>query len=115
MLFLSNPNDMEGTNIMQENENIKNAMEKLEEVREKMEEKNADYFLIASLDDIAWLYNIRGSDVANNPVIIDVDGYKIHQLTSDITKKIKTVMENYERRLHHHIAYALYKRKNKQI
>ena len=32
MLFLSNPNDMEGTNIMQENENIKNAMEKLEEV-----------------------------------------------------------------------------------
>ena len=41
----------------------------------------------------------------------DVDGYKIHQLVSDITKKIKTVMENYERRLHHHIAYALYKRK----
>ena len=45
----------------------------------------------------------------------DVDGYKIHQLTSDITKKIKTVMENYERRLRHHIAYALYKRKYKQI
>ena len=45
----------------------------------------------------------------------DVDGYKIHQLVSDITKKIKTVMENYERRLHHHIAYALYKRKTKQI
>ena len=45
----------------------------------------------------------------------DIDGYKIQQLVSDITKQIKTVMENYERRLHHHIAYALYKRKNKQI
>ena len=35
-----------------------------------MKEKDADYFLITSLDDIAWLYNIRGGDVENNPVVI---------------------------------------------
>ena len=44
--------------------------EKIEKVREKMKEKDADYFLITSLDDIAWLYNIRGGDVENNPVVI---------------------------------------------
>ena len=48
----------------------KSTADKLEEVREKMKEKDADYFLIASLDDIAWLFNIRGDDVKYNPVII---------------------------------------------
>ncbi len=44
--------------------------EKIQEVRDEMEKKNADYYLLSSLDDIAWLYNIRGSDVPNNPVVI---------------------------------------------
>ncbi len=36
-----------------------------------MDKKGATHFLIGSLDDIAWLYNIRGGrDVANNPVIV---------------------------------------------
>lgn len=43
---------------------------KLERVRDHMEKEGADYFLIASLDDIAWLYNIRGNDINNNPVVI---------------------------------------------
>ena len=46
------------------------ASEKIENVRENIKAKNADYFLIGSLDDIAWLYNIRGKDVKSNPVII---------------------------------------------
>lgn len=46
------------------------AAEKLDLVRKKMKENRADYFLISSLDDIAWLYNIRGNDIANNPVFI---------------------------------------------
>ncbi|MBI5916343.1 MAG: aminopeptidase P family N-terminal domain-containing protein, partial [Bacteroidetes bacterium] len=40
--------------------------EKLAKVREKMEA--ADYHLISTLDDIAWLFNLRGSDVECNPV-----------------------------------------------
>ena len=35
-----------------------------------MAQKGANYHLISSLDDIAWLYNIRGADVAYNPVAI---------------------------------------------
>lgn len=48
----------------------KSPEEKLEEVREKMKEKDVEYFLLASLDDIAWLYNIRGNDIESNPVVI---------------------------------------------
>ncbi|MBU5438479.1 aminopeptidase P family protein [Tissierella sp. MSJ-40] len=48
----------------------KTGKEKVEEVRKEMRKLGADYFLLGSLDDIAWLYNIRGRDVANNPVVI---------------------------------------------
>ncbi|HEY8499126.1 MAG TPA: aminopeptidase P family protein [Clostridia bacterium] len=39
------------------------AKEKIEKVREEMKKANADNYLISSLDDIAWLFNIRGGDV----------------------------------------------------
>ncbi len=48
----------------------KTAKEKIEEVRKEMTKKGATHFLLGSLDDIAWVYNIRGRDVACNPVII---------------------------------------------
>ena len=46
------------------------AAEKLARVRAVMEEKGADYHLVSSLDDIAWLTNLRGSDVPFNPVFV---------------------------------------------
>lgn len=48
----------------------KSRSEKLEEVRKDMKESGANYYLLTSLDDIAWLLNIRGNDVENTPVII---------------------------------------------
>ncbi|MSU02668.1 aminopeptidase P family protein [Tissierella pigra] len=48
----------------------KTGKEKIEEVRKEMEKQNIDYVLIGSLDDIAWIYNIRGKDVLHNPVVI---------------------------------------------
>lgn len=39
------------------------AKEKIEKVREEMKKVNAENYLISSLDDIAWLFNIRGGDV----------------------------------------------------
>lgn len=44
--------------------------EKLEQIRQEMRKKGADYYVISSLDDIAWMFNIRGNDVQNNPVAI---------------------------------------------
>ena len=48
----------------------KSRKEKLSEVRKAMEERGADYFVLTSLDDIAWLLNIRGGDVECNPVVL---------------------------------------------
>ncbi|TJX67625.1 aminopeptidase P family protein [Soehngenia saccharolytica] len=44
--------------------------DKINRVRKYLYEKKADYLVLASLDDIAWLFNIRGRDVLNNPVVI---------------------------------------------
>lgn len=44
--------------------------EKLEQVRKRMKEKQADWFLLASLEDICWLLNIRGNDVECTPVVL---------------------------------------------
>lgn len=44
--------------------------EKLREVRSCMKEAGATVHILTSLDDIAWLYNIRGGDVSCNPVAL---------------------------------------------
>ncbi len=44
--------------------------EKLARLRQVITERGADWHFIATLDDIAWLFNLRGSDVSYNPVFI---------------------------------------------
>ncbi|MBW4578444.1 MAG: aminopeptidase P family protein [Tildeniella nuda ZEHNDER 1965/U140] len=44
--------------------------QKLTRVREKLQKANADVLPITKLDQIAWLYNLRGWDVPYNPVFI---------------------------------------------
>ena len=44
------------------------ASSKLSRVRRYMAEKGADYHLITKMEEIAWLFNLRGNDVANTPV-----------------------------------------------
>jgi Xaa-Pro aminopeptidase len=48
----------------------KSRIEKLEITRNEMKAIGATHYLLTSLDDIAWLLNIRGNDVPNNPVVI---------------------------------------------
>lgn len=48
----------------------KSRVEKLNQIRAEMKIKGADYYLLTTLDDIAWLLNIRGDDIPNNPVTI---------------------------------------------
>lgn len=47
-----------------------NRAQKLAELRATLREKGADWHFIATLDDIAWLFNLRGSDVSYNPVFV---------------------------------------------
>lgn len=44
--------------------------EKLAQLRQGILAKGADWHFIATLDDIAWLFNLRGSDVSYNPVFL---------------------------------------------
>ena len=44
--------------------------DKLKRIRQSMKSKNATTHILASLDDIAWLFNIRGRDVKSNPVVL---------------------------------------------
>lgn len=44
--------------------------DKCAKIRKAMEEKGADAFVLTSLDDIAWLLNIRGGDVHCCPVVL---------------------------------------------
>ena len=44
--------------------------EKIEQIRERMRKEEVSYHVITSLDDIAWIFNIRGSDVLYSPLVI---------------------------------------------
>lgn len=48
----------------------RNATDKLETLRSFINNKGCDTILVSSLDDIAWLLNIRGTDVHCNPLVI---------------------------------------------
>ncbi len=47
----------------------KNTKNKIAEVRKMLTEKNADSTVIGALEDVCWLFNIRGRDVKCNPVV----------------------------------------------
>ena len=46
------------------------SQSKIERVRTFLMEKQSEYFLLTSLEDIAWLLNMRGNDVESTPVIL---------------------------------------------
>ncbi len=43
---------------------------KIERIREIMAQEKSDYLLVCTLDEIAWLFNLRGADVQFNPVFV---------------------------------------------
>lgn len=46
------------------------TVEKLAQIRKSLARQHADGMLVSSLDDIAWVLNLRGSDVHCNPVFV---------------------------------------------
>lgn len=55
--------------------------EKLAELRRTLLSKGAQWHFIATLDDIAWLFNLRGSDVSYNPVFVSFALIGLEQAT----------------------------------
>ena len=95
--------------------------EKLKAIRVKMAEMGAEWHFISALDDIAYLTNLRGSDVAYNPVfmafmlISKSDStlfvrYKIDKKISQNLAKFGIKIKKYER-----VESFLYKIKGAKI
>lgn len=56
--------------LLEEKYSGKSTSKKLETVRSEMAKSNATAHIISTLDDIAWLFNIRGNDITYNPVVL---------------------------------------------
>ncbi|MFJ5240199.1 aminopeptidase P family protein [Pseudomonas neuropathica] len=72
--------------------------EKLARLRETLRERGADWHFIATLDDIAWLFNLRGGDVSFNPVfvsfaLIDQQQATLFVALSKVDGELRAVLE----------------------
>lgn len=86
----------------------KSALEKLNEVRKEMNKKDASYYILSSLDDIAWTFNIRGNDIECSPVVISysiiekekatlfIDQAKLSEEIKDEFEKQNIYIRDYE-------------------
>lgn len=48
----------------------KSAEDKINDIREVMKSEGATVHVVTSLEDIAWILNVRGNDIENCPVVI---------------------------------------------
>ncbi|MDR0263433.1 MAG: aminopeptidase P family protein [Sphingobacterium sp.] len=84
--------------LLGENITGQSTVSKIEAVRAEMKKNRAEAHLISSLDDLAWLLNIRGQDVPCNPVVlgfvlITIDKATLYiepsKLTAQATEELK--------------------------
>jgi len=84
----------------------KASAEKRDDIVRWLKEKGADAVVIAALDSIAWLYNIRGKDIEHTPVvrgyaIVEGDGsarlfVENAKLTDDVHAHLANMVGIYE-------------------
>jgi Xaa-Pro aminopeptidase len=72
---------------------------KLARVQKKMGERSTDLLVVSALDEIAWLFNIRGQDIKHNPVVIAyalISGTKAKLFVDPekLTKKAGSTLED---------------------
>ena len=72
------------------------AESKIERVRQALREQKAEGFVISQLDEIAWLLNLRGSDVHCNPVFVSYVLLTQNDVTLFIdSEKLDETVQNY--------------------
>jgi len=71
---------------------------KVTEIRKTMTEKGTDVLVLSALDDVAWMLNLRGSDIQYNPVffsytVVTLDKVYLFvnegQITASVIKHLK--------------------------
>lgn len=73
--------------------------ERLSRLRTALSEKGADWHFLATLDDIAWLFNLRGADVSYNPVfiafaLIGPDSVNLFVASDKVDPQLRKVLED---------------------
>lgn len=77
----------------------KSFEKKLEEVRETMKKKNSEKMILGTLDDIAWLFNIRGRDIKNTPVtlsyaVVGIESVVLYIVAGKLSSSMKESLKN---------------------
>ncbi len=77
----------------------KSFSDKLQDLRDVIKEKEATSHIITTLDDVAWLFNIRGSDIPYNPVLLAYSVITLEQVflfvdKDKLNEKIRATLEN---------------------
>ncbi|CAO3670247.1 unnamed protein product [Rhizopus microsporus] len=74
----------------------KSVQDKLKELRDHIVDQNAYGTVVSALDEIAWLYNLRGSDIKCNPVFFSYSIITEHEaiLYIDLDKLTDDVKEH---------------------
>lgn len=70
---------------------------KLSRVREEMRKAGAEAHIITSLEEIAWLFNLRGRDVLHTPVfyafaLVELERVRVYLLNDE--KKVKSLFDD---------------------
>lgn len=85
----------------------KSVREKLDEINNRLHKEGADCCILAALDEVAWTFNIRGTDVTYNPVVISyafvsedesvlfIDPKKVTAEAAESLKKEGVVLADY--------------------
>lgn len=85
----------------------KSVREKLDEINNQLHKEGADCCILAALDEVAWTFNIRGTDVTYNPVVISyafvsedesvlfIDPKKVTAEAAESLKKEGVVLADY--------------------
>lgn len=56
--------------LLTEEQTGQSRIAKIDDIRRVLKSKRANTTIVSSLDDIAWIFNIRGNDVHCNPVVL---------------------------------------------
>ena len=62
--------------------------DKIQDVREAMKKAHASVHVLTSMDDIAWLLNIRGGDIRHNPVVLSYVVVTMEQLYLFVNEEV---------------------------
>jgi Xaa-Pro aminopeptidase len=76
----------------------KDTATKLADLRKELEKKKAAGFVLSMLDEIAWLFNLRGSDITYNPVffsyaIVTQDSATLYVDESKLNDECRSYLE----------------------